>query len=165
MPGSLAYLLTWTCHGTWLHGDPRGSVDDEHNTWGTPVLAFDAARFEEMERRMRGGEVVLSPPMRAIVTLAIRDHCDVRGWKLHAVNVRTNHAHVVVSGEHEPEQILGQLKSWGTRRLRVAKAIGATHRPWTNGGSTRYLWDLLSLQAAIRYVREGQSGTGAREKK
>ncbi|MBY0309383.1 MAG: hypothetical protein K2Q09_11625 [Phycisphaerales bacterium] len=34
----LAYLLTWTCHGTWLHGDDRGSIDDFNNRFGAPVL-------------------------------------------------------------------------------------------------------------------------------
>jgi hypothetical protein len=40
----LAYFITFTCYGTWLHGDERGSVDDEHNTPGTPVLDPDPER-------------------------------------------------------------------------------------------------------------------------
>jgi len=40
----LAYLITFTTYGTWLHGDPRGSVDREHNVWGTPFLDPDRAR-------------------------------------------------------------------------------------------------------------------------
>jgi hypothetical protein len=27
----LAYLITFRCYGTWLHGDSRGSVDRFHN--------------------------------------------------------------------------------------------------------------------------------------
>jgi hypothetical protein len=27
----LAYLFTFRCHGTWLHGDERGAVDRFHN--------------------------------------------------------------------------------------------------------------------------------------
>ncbi len=38
MSTPLAYFITFTCCGTWLHGDERGSVDREHNTPGTPVL-------------------------------------------------------------------------------------------------------------------------------
>ena len=32
----LAYLITFRTYGTWLHGDARGSVDREHNVFGTP---------------------------------------------------------------------------------------------------------------------------------
>jgi hypothetical protein len=38
----LAYFITFTCYRTWLHGDERGSVDDEHNAPGTAVLPPDA---------------------------------------------------------------------------------------------------------------------------
>jgi len=43
MDQPLAYFLTWQCYGCWLHGDPRGSVDSEHNRYGTPVLKRDDA--------------------------------------------------------------------------------------------------------------------------
>jgi hypothetical protein len=34
----LAYLITFRSYGTWLHGDPRGSVDRFHNVYGKPRL-------------------------------------------------------------------------------------------------------------------------------
>src|SRR4029077_14507206 len=34
----LAYLITFRAHGTWLHGDRRGSVDRFHNRYGTPRI-------------------------------------------------------------------------------------------------------------------------------
>jgi hypothetical protein len=40
----LAYLITWTCYGTWLHGDERGAADLDHNIPGTPYLPPDAER-------------------------------------------------------------------------------------------------------------------------
>jgi len=40
----LGYFLTFTCYGTWLHGDERGSVDREHNIPGTPILPPDTNR-------------------------------------------------------------------------------------------------------------------------
>lgn len=98
--------------------------------------------------------VTLSDPMREIVDQAIRDHCAFRGWSLHAVNVRTNHVHVVVGGLHEPEEMIGQLKAWATRRLRESGVIPAGLKIWTNQGSNRYLWDAGSVAAAVRYVRE-----------
>ncbi len=35
----LAYLITFRTYGTWLHGDPRGSMDRQRaNTWAEPNL-------------------------------------------------------------------------------------------------------------------------------
>jgi len=35
----LAYLITFRCYGTWLHGDERGSVDRFHNQYQSPSAA------------------------------------------------------------------------------------------------------------------------------
>jgi hypothetical protein len=32
----LAYLITFRCYGTWVHGDDRGSMDRKHNIYRTP---------------------------------------------------------------------------------------------------------------------------------
>jgi hypothetical protein len=40
----LAFMITLRAHGTWLHGDPRGSVDRFHNQYGTPRLPSHPAR-------------------------------------------------------------------------------------------------------------------------
>jgi len=34
----LAYLITFRCHGTWLPGDERGSVDRFHNRYKSPYI-------------------------------------------------------------------------------------------------------------------------------
>jgi hypothetical protein len=49
----LAYLITFRSYGTWLHGDPRGSVDRFHNVYGTPRLPPNSQR-EKYERRLPG---------------------------------------------------------------------------------------------------------------
>ena len=48
----LAYLITFPCYGTWLHGDERGSVDDENNLLGAPFLAADAQQHSQSQERM-----------------------------------------------------------------------------------------------------------------
>ena len=37
----LAFHITWGTYGTRLHGDPRGTVDRNHNHFGDPVLGYD----------------------------------------------------------------------------------------------------------------------------
>ena len=34
----LAYLITFRCYGTWLHGDKRGSIDRFHNAHKSPHI-------------------------------------------------------------------------------------------------------------------------------
>jgi hypothetical protein len=55
-----AYLLTWTCHGTWLHGDERGSVDEQHNRYGRPMLAANPMLKEHRRAELSNPPSTLS---------------------------------------------------------------------------------------------------------
>lgn len=152
----LGYLLTWTCYGTWLHGDRRGSVDDDHNRVGAPLAPADDRRLASARRAMKADAVVLDPRARQVVQAAIRDHCGHTGWRLVAVNARSNHVHVVVAGATvAPETALAQFKAWCTRRLREAGLAGEG-RVWTRQGSTRYLWTQDDVASAADYVLNRQ---------
>src|ERR1019366_10599368 len=48
----LAFFITFTTYGTWLHGRAPGSVDRQHNIPDTPFLPPD----REREREMRSEE-------------------------------------------------------------------------------------------------------------
>ncbi|MBC7834718.1 MAG: transposase [Phycisphaerales bacterium] len=90
----------------------------------------------------------------------VERHCALRGWKLWAVNARSNHVHVVVDcGEVAPEDAMSQFKAWSTRELRSAGYVEAAARVWTEHGSTRYLWQQESIAFAVRYVLERQEGS------
>jgi len=55
---------------------------------------------------------------RDLVDQVIVKHCQIRGWRLHARNVRTNHVHLVVTAPGIDAKIVGeQFKAWGSRRL------------------------------------------------
>jgi len=153
----IAYFLTWSCYGTWLHGDDRGSTDCENNTHDDPYLSRNDRRRDWETALLANPAVVLSGRQRQLVYETIVAHCDVRGWELHAHNVRTNHVHVVVScGEVAPERVMVEFKSWCTRRLRESGLVTRQQRMWTEHGSTKYLWKESQLQAAIGYVTECQ---------
>ena len=152
----LAYLITFTTYGTWLHGDERGSVDREHNVYGTPHLAHNQQR-ESYEKFARKAEpVTLGNERRDVVGRTIAEVCAHRGWTLHELNVRTNHVHAVVSAPYAPERIMNDFKSWATRRLRERGLFDDGRSPWTEHGSTRYLLKPVQLAAACRYVLDGQ---------
>ncbi len=155
MPNEVvAFLLTFTCYGTWLHGDTRGSVDKNHNQFGEEILPEDVEKERNDFTRLKHRPVTLTVDQRHIVTEAIREVCRYRNWILSEVNVRTNHVHVVVSATMEPKKMIGDFKSYATRRLREAGLIGEEDKMWTRGGSRRYLWDDDAVKAASRYVRE-----------
>lgn len=152
------YLLTWTCYGTWLHGDERGSVDDEHNGRDTPKLLPDEGRYVRSLFRMTGVPYLLDDAAREVVETVIRKHCEIRRWHLLAVNARTNHVHVVVNCNElvSPDTATDQFKAWFTRRLRENGHAGVDQEVWTEGGSGRWLTTEQSFLAAVAYVLHGQ---------
>jgi REP element-mobilizing transposase RayT len=95
---------------------------------------------------------MLDQPARAVVDAAIREACEHRAWVNHALNVRSNHVHLVVTANTSPERAMADLKAWGTRRLRERGLAPPLGRMWTAHGSTRYLFDHRSLGMAIDYV-------------
>ena len=152
----LAYLITFRCHGTWLHGDRRGSMDRKHNVYRTPKTPGNKP-FENSDRQqLKHPRIMLSARQRAVVDRAIRDVCNYRRYALHAINIRTNHAHSVVTAMCKPEPVLSAFKSYSTRALRKAAVIGATQKPWARHGSTIYLWKERDVAKAIEYVMLGQ---------
>jgi REP element-mobilizing transposase RayT len=153
----LGYLLTWTTYGTWLHGDPRGSVDRDHHCPGAPALMPDPQRQEYVHRTLKHAPVALDEARRKIIQETIEAHCRFRRWGLTAINVRSNHVHVIVyAPTASPTQVMDQFKAWSTRRLREAGLLGHDQQAWTEGGSKRTLYTEQALNDATRYVLEGQ---------
>jgi REP element-mobilizing transposase RayT len=155
----LAYHITWTTYGTWLPGDTRGWV--ESGVYG--IQEPDPVREQQAREAMAESAVVLTSEQRAIVDATIRRHCEIRGWEIHALNVRTNHVHLVITGNRSADEMMNQLKGWCSRRLsdqagltqKVARRAGRRH--WfTEHGSTRPIFDDAYLQNAIQYVLEAQ---------
>src|SRR5258708_22190976 len=112
---ALAYFITFTTYGTWLHGSDKGSVDDEHNVYGTPFLEANSERQGQARAAMAQPPYVMSQPEREIVCKAIVTLAAERGWQLLAVHVRTNHVHVVVQAERDPRRLMSEMKAPASR--------------------------------------------------
>ena len=152
----LAYLITFRCYGSWLHGDVRGSTDRRHNIYGTPKIAINPS-LEASDVAQREHEPTrLDARQRQAVEQALRDVCVYRGFNLRAINVRTNHVHAVVSAMLKPEPILSAFKSYATRALRNGGLLSVQIKPWARHGSTIYLWKEQDVAKAIEYVVLGQ---------
>src|SRR6185295_17322067 len=100
LPDPLAYFLTWVTYGTWLPGDERGWIEYRHG-WQLPdpMLELEAAA------RMTEDACRLDADQRAEVERQIAETCEVRNWRLHAVNCRSNHVHVVLAANQHPKRV------------------------------------------------------------
>jgi REP element-mobilizing transposase RayT len=152
MSDILAYFITWTTYGTWLHGASPGSVDPAHNTPGTPFLESDPVRHHGERRRMADKPYSLDAPQRRVVLKTIQEVCTHRGWELLAAHVRSAHVHVVVRADAETERVMNDFKAYASRALNAAQLDGPFRKRWTRHGSTRYIKNPAHLAAAIHYT-------------
>ena len=136
----IAYLITFRTYGTWLHGDDRGSTEPDHNAWGEPRLLPNFERRNIAASRMTTKPITFTAPERSTVERAIRSHCAHQDWRVLALNVRTEHVHIVVSSARPPERVMNALKSYATRALRDADNSGRMTNVWSRHGSTRRVW-------------------------
>jgi REP element-mobilizing transposase RayT len=155
MSRPLAFFITWTTYGTWLHGDPRGSFDHQ----GTYIRPDERHR-QAAEDLMTDDPVTLTEEQRAIVDQVIAEHCTIRQWVLHTRNVRTRHVHVVVSAPMDGEKIRAELKKWASIRLSAHAGLAqgdgkdGARRWFTEKGNIEEIWDDRHLQNAIDYTND-----------
>jgi REP element-mobilizing transposase RayT len=154
----LAYFITFRTYGTWLQGDARGWTargDARGELQRAPHRGFAG----NGRQRMRDEPFVLNQEARGVVERAIRATCSFRDWDVVALNVRTNHVHVVLAaGEQKPEPVMTTLKTWASRALRGGGLAGPDRKLWSRHGSTEYLWTERDVQATAWYVVHGQDG-------
>ena len=151
-PIPLAYLITFTCYGTRLHGDASGSVDREHNAYGSSFLSPNSIRVASEQSRAKQRPYSMNSLQRKAVLGAVMEICLYRGWSLLAIHVRSQHVHLVVAGEDAPEKIMEDAKKYASRALNRAVKDSNNRRRWARHGSTRYLWKPDAVGAAIHYV-------------
>ena len=148
----LAYLITFSTYGSWLHGDDRGSAGRErsgaHEEYHQPGSRLGGAELQ----LLRQPPFRLEPEQRKVVDRTIREVARYRGWDLQALAVCGLHVHCVVDADAPPEKVMTDFKAWATRRLREAGLVGPDRKVWARHGSTRYLWNLRAVEYARDYV-------------
>ena len=77
----LAYLITFRCYGSWLHGDQRGSIDRKHyHRYGTPAMSANEKLLEDERSELKHTPVKLKNAQRIAVEEAIREVCEHRSY-------------------------------------------------------------------------------------
>ncbi len=163
------WFLTNTCYGNWLPGDARGFVggvwehrpDDpiekrrvEHDERDTPYDADIPGLERESRTLMKGPPVVLTADHATALLQQFQETATHRKWELQAVAIMFNHFHIVVGvvGDPDPAKILGDFKSWGTRKLSSQFGEPMSKAWWTASGSKRKLDDKRAIAATVHYV-------------
>jgi REP element-mobilizing transposase RayT len=152
----LAYLITLRTYGTWLHGDKKLSVDRKFNKFGTPKRSENIKLKNSMSQELKNKPFLFDENQREIIKTSIVEVCEYRNYKLQAINVRSNHVHIVVSAQIKPKLIIEAFKSYATRTLRQKNLGDSAEKIWARGGSRRYLWKTRYVSLAIEYVLYGQ---------
>lgn len=158
------WLLTWHTYGTWLPGEERGFVgtvrDAEnahviHNVPGTPVDADSPHLAEWSRQQLKCSPIYLGRKQAECLAPQLLETAGFRNWKLFALAIVNNHVHVVVGvpGDPEPEKLLGDFKSYGSRALNRLFGKPRSETWWTESGSKRKLPHETAVLGAIRYVR------------
>ena len=123
----MRYFITFACYGAHLHGDDSGSVDRYHNLFGSRPVKPDPHRAVAEREKMPQPPYWLDPDSREVVLNLLVAH------------VRTNHVHVVVEAEVQPERVMVEFKSYASRALNSLGLDGPDRRRWARHGSTRWL--------------------------
>lgn len=163
------WLITWTCYGNWLPGDPRGFVsrvrdrrsDDPnvsnritHNQPGTDCDRDISALRQSALASLKGDPIRLDRTQARILFEQFHETATYRGWNLAAVAIMTNHIHLVVGfyGDPAPDRCMGDFKAYGSRRLNQRFGKPPSDTWWTDKGSQRKLPNVEAIRSAIAYV-------------
>jgi REP element-mobilizing transposase RayT len=90
------------------------------------------------------------------VLASLLERSKQRHWTVIAAHVRSNHVHVIIDADAVPERVMNDLKSYPSRHLNATGLDSPDRKRWARHGSTRWLPDRESVEAAIRYVVEKQ---------
>ncbi len=113
----IAYHITFATYGTRLHGDPRGTVDREHNVYGEPFLGENVARRHVESSLMGFAAVHLSVEQCVFLEAIVPIVCKRGGCAYHVAAAHTDHVHLLISTPNEGRVVRRLLKRWLSQEL------------------------------------------------
>jgi hypothetical protein len=156
-----ALLITWTCYGTWLPGDRRGSVSNtllpeggfrpKENVPGTPYSPPDEFTYHRARTLQKEETVFLTTKQAEVAAASLCRAAQTRGWRILRGAIIPNHVHVVVMNcPPDGPAVRRTLK--GNCQADLNDHVGQNRRWWTAGGSDRYKNNWPAIDAAVEYV-------------
>ena len=93
----LAYFLTFRTYGTWLPGDTRGYTHHTPDGRGVKGRTPTSSLRRHAETVQLNDALILDDKLRTFIDETVREACEYREWNVLALNVRSNHVHLVVA--------------------------------------------------------------------
>ena len=109
-----------------------------------------------MIENLREEAFILNNEQRNAVLSGIVFACKKYEWRLYAAHVRSNHVHLVLKTEADPDRAMIQIKAYGTRFLKKNNLQKNGLKYWARGGSIKFIWAPEYLYPAMHYVIEEQ---------
>jgi REP element-mobilizing transposase RayT len=153
----IAYHMTFGTYGARLHGDPRPTVDRDHNQFGTPFVATNFERRSREATLMRAERVVLTETQRLFVESVIPTVCGRGQWTYHITAAQCDHVHTLLTADGDARAVRRLLKRWLSEELdrRWPRARGQVW--WAEGGSIKWIWKEDYLRDAYEYIERQRS--------
>jgi REP element-mobilizing transposase RayT len=167
------WFITVTTYGTWLPGDPRGSVgsvrdrrpEDRptrvrrvHNIVTTPYEKHLTGLHEASRKLMKGPPVRLDHEKAEVVLDQFLETSRIRNWQLFAVAIMWNHFHLVAAAldEVNGKKIRNDLKAYASGALNRRFGKPPSDTWWTTGGSVRPVKNEDAYHAMVNYTLHEQ---------
>lgn len=113
--------------------------------------------LEAASRRLAKGQpIVLSMEQAQILLAQWQDTANRRGWNLLGAAIMPHHVHLVLEADDQTpaDNIVRDLKAYGSRALNHRWPRPASGTWWTGGGgSRRWLRSQAAVAAALRYLK------------
>ncbi len=151
---ALAYFITFRTYGTWLPGEQKGHVHRLQNHYQTPYAHCTIQLLPLVQSRLITEPYFINDLDSKTILNTIINTCKIHHWDLHAVHVRSNHVHLLVTSTLMPEVILTKLKSACTKELNAHNKKKISR--WARHGSTKYLFTEKAFYHTLNYVLNEQ---------
>ncbi len=154
MSNTLGIHWSATTHGTWLHGDPRGSWRHGRLIGPDPFLEASA------RSSLSNNAIVLSDDERLIVAAAFGEVIREHRYRALAATVQRTHVHIVFAPlAHDVKTVIDRLKRRSTMKRNTRNgSVSVMHSTsaslWTAGQFPIFIFSEEHLANAIEYVRD-----------
>jgi len=167
-PLVIAHHILWTCYGSWLPNDPRGSTSKAIRSDVIADLGdlhFGRRAIQPTSREIREfyreADDLLSHERLEFSADGFNDVADCfaltikrHAYTCYACAVMPDHVHLLIrKHKHSAEQMIDHLKEESAIQLRESGLRPATHPVWTaEGGWKVFLDHPQDVRRTIRYI-------------
>jgi REP element-mobilizing transposase RayT len=160
----LAYHITFGTYDTRLHGDPRGTVDREHNQFGTPILEPDEERQKEEAARLKFDPIYFTLEQRQFIESVIPRICERGKWQYVVCAAGSDHVHVCLIAPDVPGDCIEPwLKRWLSEALSAKWPLPDGARWWARNGSVKWIFDEAYFRNVKIYIFRQRATVATRD--